>query len=358
MMEMPVPFIYKKRKHKRMAGINPKLRLTKKALKDADYYVHGVLSSDRFVLAEALTIVEGTDTGSAQLTSEILAKLTNEVPPHRRVAITGPPGAGKSTMIDTLGRHLDQQGSKVAVLAIDPSSTLSKGSVLGDKTRMDHLSRLPNAFIRPSPTSGSLGGIARATRISIDLCAYAGYDTIIIETVGVGQSETTVSLMADLFILLLIPGGGDEVQGIKRGIVEMADIVVFNKSDGQTLAIAKQNATQYQQALHLLPARHAHWTPRVLRASAMEGTGIDQLLESIDAFFNAEDTTWLSTYRRSQDLQWYEQHVADILVTNFIGRLHQHPDWAFQKQQVQSGHLKAYQALLNIPKMLEDVIGE
>ena len=201
-----------------------------------------------------------------------------------RVGISGAPGAGKSTFIEALGTHLVAQDHRVAVLAVDPSSTRSGGSILGDKTRMEQLTRSPDAFVRPSPTGGTLGGVARRTREALLLCEAAGFDVVLVETVGVGQSEVKVAAMVDLFLVLVAPGGGDELQGLKRGIMELADLVVVNKADGDLAAVAAHTAADYAAALHLVRPRIAAWTPRVLTCSALTGTGIAEVWEAVAEF--------------------------------------------------------------------------
>jgi LAO/AO transport system kinase len=235
-----------------------------------------------------------------------------------RIGITGVPGVGKSTFIEAFGSHLTDLGKKIAVLAVDPSSTLSKGSILGDKTRMEDLVKNQNVFIRPSPSGNSLGGVARKTRETIILCEAAGFDTIMIETVGVGQSETAVHSMVDFFLLLKLAGAGDELQGIKRGIIEMADAIVINKADGDNLKAAKSAKVEFNRALHLYPEKDSGWSPKVTLCSALKQTGIAEVWELITEYLN---TTKANNYfehnRHNQNKFWLLQTIEERLKSNF-----------------------------------------
>lgn len=238
-----------------------------------------------------------------------------------RIGITGVPGAGKSTFIEALGLRYHAEGRRVAVLAVDPSSNIHKGSILGDKTRMNELSALPEVFIRPSPSGDQLGGVHRATRESILLCEAAGYDTILIETVGVGQSEVAVHNMTDLFLLLAIPGAGDELQGIKRGIMEMVDIIAVNKSDGNNLSRAKETAGQLKAALHYYPEKANGWLPQVLNCSAIEKTGITEIVQKIDQFIAHQKTKNLFEQQRlHQRILWFEASLQSRIVAQFVAK--------------------------------------
>ncbi len=260
----------------------------RRTLLSAQQYAEGIRASDRVVLGQAITLVESARAEHQVLAREVVALLLAETPyvaePSIRIGITGAPGVGKSTFIEALGMHLVGQGKRVAVLAVDPSSSLSGGSILGDKTRMEQLSVNELAFIRPSPSGDSLGGVARKTRETILLVEAAGYDTVLVETVGVGQSEIAVHSMTDLFVLLLLPGAGDELQGIKRGIVEMADLLAVNKSDGERQKLANQARAHYLNATHLLPLKPSGWSPQVLACSATEGRGIPEMWEAVMAY--------------------------------------------------------------------------
>ncbi len=271
-------------------------------------------AGNRVALAKAITLVESTKE-EHQLASEKLLELcASALVKSKRIGITGVPGVGKSTFIDAFGSLLTSQGHKVAVLAVDPSSDLSRGSILGDKTRMERLSYDSNAFIRPTPSSGSLGGVARKTRETIALCEAAGFDTILVETVGVGQSETTVHSMVDMFVLLVLATAGDELQGIKRGIMEMADLVIINKDDGQNATFSKLAAANYRQALHLLPEKENEWTVPVLSCSSINGNGVQEVLLSIEDFFvQSELKGSILKNRSEQNGYWLKQSIADEL---------------------------------------------
>ncbi|MBP6979014.1 MAG: methylmalonyl Co-A mutase-associated GTPase MeaB [Bacteroidales bacterium] len=292
-----------------------KISKTKLELED---YVAGIRASNRVTLGKAITLVESALPEHQTLAREVIDQCLPYSGHSIRVGITGVPGAGKSTFIETLGKYLTGQGRKLAILAIDPSSQRSKGSILGDKTRMEQLSVDPNAFIRPSPSGGSLGGVARKTRESIILCEAAGYDTIFVETVGVGQSETAVHSMVDFFLLLMIPGAGDELQGIKRGIIEMADAIIINKADGDNLARANRAAAEYRNALHLLPPSSSGWTPRVELCSALNNSGIDSTWDLITEYVEFTRTGgFFETKRREQLRQTFYHTIRENLIDDF-----------------------------------------
>ncbi len=284
---------------------------------------NGVLAGDRVLLARAITMVESTKYEHQIIAQETIALLLNAVPKQSsslRIGISGAPGVGKSTLIEALGMNLVAKGNRVAVLAIDPSSSLSKGSILGDKTRMERLSIHPLAFIRPSPAGDTLGGVARKTRETILLVEAAGYDTVLVETVGVGQSEIAVHHMTDLFLLMLLPGAGDDLQGIKRGIVEMADLLAVNKTDGERVHLANQARAHYLNATHLLPAKANGWTPQVLACSALENQGIEALWLAMEAF--KEHTNANGSFnknRQFQDKYWMQESIESGLKSLFYG---------------------------------------
>lgn len=261
-------------------------------------YVDGILSGNRIILSQAITLVESALPKHNNLAQKIIEKCIPFSGNSLRIGITGIPGVGKSTFIEAFGKYLTSNGRKLAVLAIDPSSEISKGSILGDKTRMEELSTDPNAFIRPSPNAGTLGGVARKTRETIILCEAAGFDTIIVETVGVGQSETSVSIMVDFFLLLMLAGAGDELQGIKRGIMEMADAIVINKADGENLMKAKTARVDFENALHLFPPSASGWNPPVEICSAITSTGISSIWEMILKYETFTKSTGYFTSRR------------------------------------------------------------
>ena len=243
-----------------------------------------ILAGDRRALAKAITLVESTRADHGEQAVQLLAELMPHTGKSIRIGVSGAPGVGKSTFIESLGNYLTGQGHQVAVLAVDPTSAVSGGSILGDKTRMEALSVNPKAFVRPSPAGSTLGGVTRRTRESLLLCEAAGYDVIIVETVGVGQSETAVSDMTDMFLLLLSPGGGDDLQGIKRGIMELADLVLVNKADGDQANLVNQTLSDYRGALQFMQARTLGWTPKVHSCSALEGQGIAQAWAVVEDF--------------------------------------------------------------------------
>lgn len=269
-----------------------------------DEYVEGVLNADRAVIGRALTLVESNSVRHRRPAEELLTRLLPHGGRAMRIGFTGVPGAGKSTFLEALGTLLLSEGKRVAVLAVDPTSARSGGSILGDKTRMAQLGRSERAFIRPSPTGGALGGVARKTREMLQVCEAAGFDVVFVETVGVGQSETAVHEMVDTFVLLWLPSSGDELQGIKRGIVELADLVVVNKADGERIAAAQRAALEIKSALRYLAPATPEWRTPVLTASAQEGTYIDAVWSTIRAHrAHLEQEGRLTTKRREQDIR-------------------------------------------------------
>lgn len=274
-----------------------------------------ILSGNRRSVARAITLVESSRADHREQAQVLLQEIIGHAGKAVRIGISGTPGVGKSTFIEAFGQFLTALDMKVAVLAVDPSSKRTGGSILGDKTRMEHLARDPNAFIRPSPSGGTLGGVARRTRETMILVEAAGYDVVLVETVGVGQSETTVAEMVDMFLLLLAPGGGDELQGIKRGVMELADLIVINKADGDLLAPAKRAATEYRGALGLIRPKYNSWRPRVRLASAIKGTGIDEIWRDITKFREGmADEGELDTLRADQSRSWMWQELTDGLM--------------------------------------------
>ena len=266
--------------------------------------VAGVRAGDRAVLGRAITLVESTRRDDREAAAKLLAELMPHTGAAQRVGISGVPGVGKSTFIEALGTRLTAQGHKVAVLSVDPSSSRSGGSILGDKTRMQSLARDPNAFVRPSPSSGSLGGVARYTRETMLLCEAAGYDVVLVETVGVGQSETMVSEMVDFFLVLMLSGAGDELQGIKRGILELADLIAVNKADGDNKAPAELARAEYMRALKLMSPKTPHWRAKALTCSGLTGDGLDDLWAAVVAHREAlEQAGEWEAQRRSQQLR-------------------------------------------------------
>jgi LAO/AO transport system kinase len=283
--------------------------------------ITGVLQGDKALLARAITLVESTQTAHQEKAYEIIEKCLSRSHNTLRIGITGVPGVGKSTFIERFGTMLTKMGMKVAVLAVDPSSTLSKGSILGDKTRMPQLVKDPNAFIRPSPSGDSLGGVARKTRESIILCEAAGYNVILVETVGVGQSETAVHSMVDFFLLLKLTGAGDELQGIKRGIMEMADAIVINKAEGENVKRAERARSEFERALHLYPPKENNWTPKVLTCSSITGAGVPEIWELISEYQSKNKAGgYFSGKRKSQNTYWFHQTVESLLKQQFYGQ--------------------------------------
>lgn len=272
-----------------------------------------LLSGDRRTLARAITLLESTKDSDRSVAQELLDKALPHSGKSFRLGITGVPGVGKSSFIEAFGQHLITKGHKVAVLAVDPSSPINGGSIMGDKTRMEKLSAMDDAFIRPSPTAGSLGGVAFKTREAIVLCEASGFDFIIIETVGVGQSEYEVHSMVDFFAILMLPNAGDELQGIKRGILELADLIVVNKADGQTVQLAKAAVQQYAGAVELLTSVSL-WKPRVVATSSLEKTGIDNVYDIINEYKNTPSVSGsLKVKRAEQNKNWFNKLVHELI---------------------------------------------
>jgi len=283
--------------------------------------ISGILNSNRTALSRAITLVESTNPQHTEKANEVIKGCLPFSNKSIRIGITGVPGVGKSTFIEAFGKHLTSLGKKVAVLAVDPSSSLSHGSILGDKTRMEELVKDENAFIRPSASGNTLGGVARKTRESIILCEAAGFDTIIIETVGVGQSETAVHSMVDFFLLLKIAGAGDELQGIKRGIMEMADAVVINKADGDNIKKANLAKVEFNRALHLFPPKKSNWQPKVTTCSAITREGISEIWETISDYFKAtNESGYFNEKRKEQNQFWMVETINEQLKNHFYNQ--------------------------------------
>lgn len=294
------------------------LRNKRKNTLSVQQYVDGILNGDITVLSQAVTLVESSKAEHQEIAQEIIVKCLPFSGNSVRIGITGVPGVGKSTFIEAMGKHITAQGHKLAVLAIDPSSERTKGSILGDKTRMEDLSIDPFAYIRPSPSAGSLGGVARKTRETIVLCEAAGYNHIFIETVGVGQSETAVHSMVDFFLLLMLAGAGDELQGIKRGIMEMADLITINKADGNNVEKAGLARIQYMNALHLFPPTDSGWKPKVMTCSAFMKTGIGEIWETIDEYLAfVKNNGYFQHKRNEQSKFWMYETINEQLRNNF-----------------------------------------
>ena len=301
-------------------SVNPYLnkRPRRKPIPTAGELVEGILKGDVTMLSRAVTLVESLSPAHQAVAQEVIEKCLPFSGNSRRIGITGVPGAGKSTSIDVFGLHVLKDGGKLAVLAIDPSSERTKGSILGDKTRMEKLSIHPDAFIRPSPSAGSLGGVARKTRETIVLCEAAGYNNIFVETVGVGQSETAVHSMVDFFLLIQLAGTGDELQGIKRGIMEMADGIVINKADGDNIDRARLAQAQFRSALHLFPPTTSGWMPEVLTYSGYYELGIPEVWEMIDRYFAyVKSNGFFERRRNEQSRYWMYETINETLRNRF-----------------------------------------
>ncbi|MDR2389058.1 MAG: methylmalonyl Co-A mutase-associated GTPase MeaB [Tannerellaceae bacterium] len=338
-------------------NVNPylKKRLPRKEYTPSEF-VEGILQGNITILSQAVTLVESSKQEHLQLAQEIIEKCLPHAGNSVRIGITGVPGAGKSTSIDAFGMYLLGKGRKLAVLAIDPSSERSKGSILGDKTRMEELSREKNAFIRPSPAAGSLGGVARKTRETIILCEAAGFDTVFVETVGVGQSETAVHSMVDFFLLIQLAGTGDELQGIKRGIMEMADGIIINKADGDNLEKARLAASQFRNALHLFPPAESGWAPKVLTYSGYYKLGIREIWDMIGEFTAyTKDSGYFHHKRNEQSKYWMYESINEALRNAFYN----HPAVVAVREeterQVLSSEISSFVAA---KRMLDSFLGE
>lgn len=302
-----------------MPSVNPYFRPKKRAPRlSAEAYTAGILRGDITILSQAVTLVESNLPADQEIAQKVIEACLPYSGNAIRVGITGVPGAGKSTFIEALGTKLCKDGKHLAVLAIDPSSERSRGSILGDKTRMQELSTLNNAFIRPSPSAGSLGGVARKTRETIVLCEAAGFDTILLETVGVGQSETAAHSMVDFFLLLQVTGTGDELQGIKRGIMEMTDGIAINKCDGQNVEKANVARTQFKNALALFPTPESGWHPYAVTCSAVEGNGVDDVWKMVEDYIvYTKRNGWFRENRTRQAKYWLVETINQNLLDSF-----------------------------------------
>ena len=327
-------------KKKRNAKINPKT------------LVASILKQDITALSRAITLVESKNSAHLGLANTIIKQCLPHANKSIRIGITGVPGVGKSTFIETFGTHLTSIGKRVAILAIDPSSSITKGSILGDKTRMEDLVKDENAYIRPSASGESLGGVARKTRESIILCEAAGFDVIIIETVGVGQSETTVHSMVDFFLLLKLAGAGDELQGIKRGIIEMADAIAINKADGDNLKQTKLAKVEFNRALHLYPEKDSNWQPKVTTCSALHNEGIDAIWDIILEYIETiTQNNYFNTKRNEQNKFWLLQTIEEQLKSDFFNRSDIKKELATQIHLIENNKTTPFAAayyLLNI----------
>ena len=342
-------------------GVNPPPSLSTSSLDviqqlrrkqpSAQELIDGILAKDKTALSRAITLVESTNPDHTEKANTIIQACLPHANKSFRIGITGVPGVGKSTFIEAFGKHLTSNGKKVAVLAVDPSSTISHGSILGDKTRMEELVKDENAYIRPSASGETLGGVARKTRETIILCEAAGFDTIIIETVGVGQSETAVHSMVDFFLLLKISGAGDELQGIKRGIMEMADAIVINKADGDNVNKAKLAKTEFNRALHLFPAKISGWIPTASTCSSYTKEGIADVWNTISKYKTlAQRTNYFEQKRHDQNQFWMLETINEQLQSNFYN----HPEiiklLKENKKAVQNDEISPFAAAMNLLK--------
>lgn len=330
-------------------SINPQIRggISRKKVLSPSYYTKGIADGNRVILSQAITLVESELPAHQSLAHQIVENCLaiTSSKSTLRIGITGTPGVGKSTFIESLGKLLVNQGHKIAVLAIDPTSQNTRGSILGDKTRMGDIAGSSSVFIRPSPAGSSLGGVARKTRETIILCEAAGFDKIIIETVGVGQSEIAVHSMVDVFLLLLLPGAGDELQGIKRGIVEMADILSINKSDGDRVKMAKQAKKEYENALHLLPPQANGWLPKVLVSSGLNAEGVENVWEVIGNFESHVKSRGAFTARRQeQAIYWMRETVSRAIEYAFYEHKEIKALYARLEKAVKSGEQSPFSA--------------
>ena len=299
-------------------GISEIQKKRKKSV-DPSQLVKALINGDKTALGRAITLVESNNKNHLKEANAVVTQCLQQKTKSIRIGITGVPGVGKSTFIETFGQLLTSLGNKVAVLTVDPTSSQSKGSILGDKTRMEVLAKDPNAFIRPSPSGLSLGGVTRKTRESIILCEAAGFTIILVETVGVGQNETTVHAMVDFFLLLKLAGAGDELQGIKRGIIEMADGIVINKADGDNLTQAKIAKTEFERALQLYPPKGNGWRPKVTYCSSIENSGIKEIWDIISDYIStSKETGYFEEKRRQQNKNWLYEAIEDQLKADFF----------------------------------------
>lgn len=337
-------------------SINPRLRSSRRpSLPSAGELAEQVRKGDAQALSRAITLVESSASRHRALSQELVDLCLPYAGDSVRIGITGVPGVGKSTFIESFGSYvIEQTGKKLAVLAIDPTSSISHGSILGDKSRMTRLSANPKAFIRPSPTGGSLGGVARKTRETILLCESAGFEAILVETVGVGQSELTVHSMVDCFLLLMLAGAGDEMQGIKRGIMEMADILAITKVDGENVNPAKVARQRYLNALHLFPPTPSGWTPPVLLSSSLTGSGIPELWQEIVRFVGHEASGGFFASRRSRQARsWLVETIEQKILERFYGQAGVKDKLEFLEQKVMNGEIGVRSAVDSLLRQAE-----
>lgn len=329
-----------------------KFQLRRKQKLTVEQIITQIINRDKVALSQGITLVESLNPNHHQLAEKVIQACLPYANNSIRIGITGVPGVGKSTFIESFGKLLTNIGKKVAVLAIDPSSSISSGSILGDKTRMEDLVKDDNAYIRPSASGDSLGGVARKTRESIILCEACGFDVILIETVGVGQSETAVHSMVDFFLLLNLAGAGDELQGIKRGIMEMADAVIINKADGENTKKAHQAKLDFNRALHLFPKKVSGWLPKVSTCSAINKTGIQEIWELIESYIAlTKSNDYFDTKRREQNQYWMMETINENILMHFYNSTSIKEQILINKKAVQNNELSPFAAAQQILKL-------
>jgi LAO/AO transport system kinase len=335
-----------------------RLKLTKKKNYSTSQLLQGIREGNIPLLSQAITLVESALPEHQKKAQELIAACLPYSGSAFRLGITGVPGAGKSTFIEALGKHLIQKGHKLAVLAIDPSSERSKGSIMGDKTRMEELAGHPEVYIRPSPSGGTLGGVARKTRETIILCEAAGFDTIFVETVGVGQSETAVHSMVDFFLLIMLAGAGDELQGIKRGIMEMADAIVINKADGNNLQRTRKAQAEFSNALHLFPPSISGWTPLVKTCSSLYGSGVDEIWEMLGEYQSlVRKSGYLLRRRQEQGKYWMYETIREGIFDQVFKNPSMQQELEKYEEEISQGNMTSFRAasiILNKYKSQDD----
>jgi len=345
---------YQEMKKKQVEDWIKKKRDFRESLSPADLF-QGILDGNRTSLSAAITLIESQNPEHRKAANELLQLCLPKSGNSIRIGITGVPGVGKSTFIEAFGKVLVQHGKKVTVLAVDPSSSVSHGSILGDKTRMNDLSVMEEVFIRPSPAGDTLGGVAQKTRESIILCEAAGFDFILIETVGVGQSETVVKSMVDFFLLLMLSGAGDELQGIKKGIMEMADALVITKTDGDNVLKSNQAAQEYRNALHLFPPNANNWIPQVFTCSAYENNNIDKVYNVIKDFEDkVKGNGHFELTRKQQDKKWLKETLKELILNDFFSSKEHTENLTKIEKEVEEGKLTSFQAAEKIFKQYKD----
>ncbi|NBC25337.1 MAG: methylmalonyl Co-A mutase-associated GTPase MeaB [Bacteroidetes bacterium] len=326
-------------------SVNPNFRRTSVRAKSKAEFVEGIKKGNRTILSQVITLIESSKQERRALGQQILEEVMPLTGNSVRIGITGVPGVGKSTFIEAIGNRFLQEGEKLAVLAIDPTSSRTKGSILGDKTRMATLSNHQNAYIRPSPTSGTLGGVARTSRETMLLCEAAGFTTIFIETVGVGQSETTVHNMVDMFLLLMLAGAGDELQGIKRGIMEMADLIAINKAEKENLPAAKRAKKEYENALSLYPPAPSKWKTPVVTCSALNEDGLDDVKANIEDYLeHIKANSYFKKQRSEQSAWWMHETIREKLTSEFYGNPDIEEKLSKIEKQVNKGEISSFAA--------------